>query len=117
MLAMILEQSLNGLQYGLMLFLLAAGLTLVFGIMDLINLAHGALYMIGAFLALNLFQFYVFWEDQRQAPLAGVYAARVTKQGTVLDPTGVELFTDSIGYRVSAAWDGSNFLVVTREHC
>jgi hypothetical protein len=43
--------------------------------------------------------------------------ARVTKQGTVLDPTGVELFTDSIGYRVSAAWDGSNFLVVTREHC
>jgi len=51
MLALILEQSLNGLQYGLMLFLLAAGLTLVFGIMDLINLAHGSLYMIGAFLA------------------------------------------------------------------
>ncbi|MDR2837309.1 MAG: branched-chain amino acid ABC transporter permease, partial [Azonexus sp.] len=49
MLAMIVEQSLNGLQYGLMLFLLAAGLTLVFGIMDLINLAHGSLYMIGAF--------------------------------------------------------------------
>ena len=62
-------------------------------------------------------QFYVFWEDQRRAPLTGLYAARVTKQGTVLDPSGVELFTDSIGYRVSAAWDGSNFLVVTREHC
>ena len=62
-------------------------------------------------------QFYVFWEDQRAAPLTGVYAARVTKQGAVLDPAGVELFTDSIGYRVSAAWDGSNFLVVTREHC
>jgi hypothetical protein len=62
-------------------------------------------------------QFYVFWEDQRQAPLTGVYAARVTKQGTVLDPTGVELFTDSVGYRVSAAWDGTNFLVVTRQHC
>ena len=62
-------------------------------------------------------QFYVFWEDQRQAPLTGVYASRVTKQGAVLDPTGVELFTDSIGYRVSAAWDGSNFLVVTRQHC
>jgi len=48
---LILEQSLNGLQFGLMLFLLAAGLTLVFGIMDMINLAHGSLYMIGAYLA------------------------------------------------------------------
>jgi branched-chain amino acid transport system permease protein len=45
-----LEQSLNGLQFGLMLFLLAAGLTLVFGIMDTINLAHGSLYMVGAYL-------------------------------------------------------------------
>ena len=48
---LILEQSLNGLQFGLMLFLLAAGLTLVFGVMDMINLAHGSLYMVGAFLA------------------------------------------------------------------
>lgn len=50
-LILVLEQSLNGLQFGLMLFLLAAGLTLVFGIMDMINLAHGSLYMIGAYLA------------------------------------------------------------------
>jgi branched-chain amino acid transport system permease protein len=48
---LVLEQSLNGLQFGLMLFLLAAGLTLVFGVMDMINLAHGSLYMVGAFLA------------------------------------------------------------------
>jgi branched-chain amino acid transport system permease protein len=48
---LIVEQSLNGLQFGLMLFLLAAGLTLVFGIMDMINLAHGSLYMLGAFVA------------------------------------------------------------------
>jgi branched-chain amino acid transport system permease protein len=48
---LVLEQLLNGLQFGLMLFLLAAGLTLVFGIMDMINLAHGSLYMVGAFLA------------------------------------------------------------------
>ena len=48
---LILEQALNGLQFGLMLFLLAAGLTLVFGIMDMVNLAHGSLYMIGAYLA------------------------------------------------------------------
>jgi branched-chain amino acid transport system permease protein len=53
---LILEQSLNGLQFGLMLFLLAAGLTLVFGIMDMINLAHGSLYMLGAFLAASLVQ-------------------------------------------------------------
>ena len=43
------EQVLNGLQYGVMLFLMAAGLTLVFGVMGLINLAHGSLYMVGAF--------------------------------------------------------------------
>jgi branched-chain amino acid transport system permease protein len=53
---LILEQFLNGLQFGLMLFLLAAGLTLVFGIMDMINLAHGSLYMVGAFLAASLVQ-------------------------------------------------------------
>ena len=53
---LILEQSLNGLQFGLMLFLLAAGLTLVFGIMDMINLAHGSIYMVGAFLAASLVQ-------------------------------------------------------------
>lgn len=47
---LVAEQALNGLQFGLMLFLLAAGLTLVFGIMDMINLAHGSLYMVGAYL-------------------------------------------------------------------
>ena len=51
-----LEQLLNGLQFGLMLFLLAAGLTLVFGIMDMINLAHGSLYMIGAYLMASFAQ-------------------------------------------------------------
>jgi len=48
---LLIEQILNGLQLGLLLFLLAAGLTLVFGIMDLVNLAHGSLYMIGAYFA------------------------------------------------------------------
>ena len=46
---LILEQLLNGLLYGVMLFLMAAGLTLIFGIMGVINLAHGSLYMVGAF--------------------------------------------------------------------
>ncbi|MCR6499425.1 branched-chain amino acid ABC transporter permease [Shinella sp. CPCC 101442] len=47
--ALLIEQLLNGLQLGVMLFLMAAGLTLIFGVMGLINLAHGSLYMIGAF--------------------------------------------------------------------
>ncbi|MGE3362617.1 MAG: branched-chain amino acid ABC transporter permease [Rhizobiaceae bacterium] len=47
--ALLIEQVLNGLQFGMMLFLMAAGLTLVFGVMGLINLAHGSLYMVGAF--------------------------------------------------------------------
>ena len=51
---LVLEQALNGLQFGLMLFLLAAGLTLVFGIMDMINLAHGSIYMVGAYLIASI---------------------------------------------------------------
>ena len=53
---LIAEQTLNGLQLGVTLFLLAAGLTLVFGIMNLVNLAHGALYMVGAYLATWIYQ-------------------------------------------------------------
>ena len=49
-------QTLNGIQYGLLLFLIASGLTLVFGIMGIINLAHGSFYMIGAYLAFSLTQ-------------------------------------------------------------
>ncbi|MBB5517029.1 branched-chain amino acid transport system permease protein [Rubricella aquisinus] len=48
-LSLIIEQALNGLQLGVTLFLMASGLTLVFGVMGLINLAHGSLYMVGAF--------------------------------------------------------------------
>src|SRR5579872_1506123 len=50
----LIEQCLNGVQLGMLLFLLAAGLTLVFGIMDLVNLAHGSLYMLGAYFAATL---------------------------------------------------------------
>lgn len=50
----LLEQALNGLGYGLMLFLLAAGLTLVFGIMDTLNLAHGALFMAGGYVSASV---------------------------------------------------------------
>jgi branched-chain amino acid transport system permease protein len=51
---LVFEQLLNGLQYGVMLFLMAAGLTLVLGIMNMVNLAHGSLYMVGAYLAVAL---------------------------------------------------------------
>ena len=51
----VLAQLLNGLQYGVLLFLLAAGLTLVFGIMSFVNLAHGSLYMVGAYFAATAF--------------------------------------------------------------
>jgi branched-chain amino acid transport system permease protein len=53
-LASLLIQALNGVQYGLLLFLVATGLTLIFGIMGIINLAHGSFYMMGAYLAFTL---------------------------------------------------------------
>lgn len=50
---LLLVQALNGLQLGVLLFLIAAGLTLVFGVLDLVNLAHGTQYMLGAYLAVT----------------------------------------------------------------
>ncbi|MBO0753507.1 MAG: branched-chain amino acid ABC transporter permease [Bradyrhizobiaceae bacterium] len=52
---LLLVQTLNGLQLGVLLFLIAAGLTLVFGVMDFINLAHGVQYMLGAYLAVMFY--------------------------------------------------------------
>ena len=51
---LLFSQLLNGVQLGVLLFLMAAGLTLVFGIMNFVNLAHGSLYMIGAYVAAAL---------------------------------------------------------------
>src|SRR5215472_13057463 len=53
--SLLVVQILNGLQLGVLLFLIAAGLTLVFGVMDFINLAHGVQYMLGAYLAVTFF--------------------------------------------------------------
>lgn len=53
---LVLTQLLNGLQFGVLLFLLAAGLTLVFGIMSFVNLAHGSLYMLGAYFAATAYE-------------------------------------------------------------
>ena len=49
-----LQQALNGLSFGALLFILAAGLSLIFGMMDVVNLAHGAFYMLGAYVALSV---------------------------------------------------------------
>jgi branched-chain amino acid transport system permease protein len=54
-LLLLIVQTLNGLQLGVLLFLIAAGLTLVFGVMDFINLAHGVQYMLGAYLAVMFY--------------------------------------------------------------
>lgn len=56
MTSLFLLQLLNGVQFGILLFLIAAGLTLVFGIMDFVNLAHGVIYMVGAYLTVSFVQ-------------------------------------------------------------
>ena len=80
---LILEQTLNGLQLGVMLFLMAAGLTLVFGIMNLVNLAHGSLYMVGAYL-------WVAFTNLTGSYLAGVMLALA---GTLVVGVVVEFLT------------------------
>ena len=51
-----MQQALNGISFGALLFILAAGLSLIFGMMDVVNLAHGAFYMLGAYVALTVVQ-------------------------------------------------------------
>src|SRR5262245_62421185 len=77
---LVLEQALNGAQFGVMLFLMAAGLTLVFGIMNLVNLAHGSLYMVGAYLATTFYQ----WTG------SFVLAALLALAGTLVAGAAVE---------------------------
>jgi len=62
-------------------------------------------------------RFYVFWIDQRTSPNMAIYGARVARDGTVLDPSGIQVYNDSAGYGCNVAFDGTNFLVVTRNHC
>jgi branched-chain amino acid transport system permease protein len=69
--ALFFEQLLNGVQLGVMLFLLAAGLTLVLGIMNLVNLAHGSLYMVGAYLTITAAQWFDSYALGVLAGLAG----------------------------------------------
>jgi branched-chain amino acid transport system permease protein len=87
--ALFAEQLLNGVQFGLMLFLMAAGLTLVFGVMGLINLAHGSLYMIGAFVcATAATAFGSFWLGL----IAGLAAAAAA--GAIIEMTVIRRLYD-----------------------
>jgi branched-chain amino acid transport system permease protein len=74
-----LLQIFNGLQYGLLIFLAASGLTLVFGILGVINLAHGAFYMLGAYLALSLTQIFgdIFLASAVAVPLAFLFGMAI----------------------------------------
>src|ERR1700716_2812455 len=65
------QQALNGISFGALLFILAAGLSLIFGMMDVVNLAHGAFYMLGAYVALSVTRVTgSFWVPLVVAPLA-----------------------------------------------
>src|SRR5438067_1558914 len=78
---LVFQQALNGLSFGALLFILAAGLSLVFGMMDVVNLAHGAFYMLGAYVALSVVQRTgSFWLAMVVAPLA------LAALGLVLEP-------------------------------
>jgi branched-subunit amino acid ABC-type transport system permease component len=70
-LELVFQQALNGLSFGALLFILASGLSLVFGMMDVVNLAHGAFYMLGAYVALSVVGATgSFWLAMVAAPLA-----------------------------------------------
>jgi branched-subunit amino acid ABC-type transport system permease component len=77
----LLAQSLNGLAYGVLLFLLSVGLTLIFGMLDIVNLAHGSFYLLGAYAGLTLVEATgSFWLAMLLAPVAvGVVGALVER--------------------------------------
>ncbi|WP_107496846.1 branched-chain amino acid ABC transporter permease [Thalassobius sp. I31.1] len=83
-LALFAEQLLNGVQFGVMLFLMSAGLTLVFGVMGLINLAHGSLYMVGGFLCAAVAAYTGSFVLGLMAALAGAAAAGVLVEMLVI---------------------------------
>jgi len=76
---LVVIQILNGLQYGLLIFLAASGLTLIFGIMGIINLSHGSFYMLGAYLALTLTGFFgdIFLALAVGIPVAFLFGAAI----------------------------------------
>ena len=82
MLELIFFSLLNGLVYGMLLFMLASGLTLIFGMMGVLNFAHAAFYMLGAYLAYTISLYFNFWVGLLIAPsVVGLLGALVERQG------------------------------------
>ena len=79
---LIIFNVLNGLVYGLLLFMLASGLTLIFSMMGVLNFAHASLYMLGAYLAYTISQYVGFWPGLIVAPvIVGLFGALVERYG------------------------------------
>jgi branched-chain amino acid transport system permease protein len=98
-LLLFLEQTLNGLQFGVTLFLMAAGLTLVLGIMNMVNLAHGAFYMLGAYFAATL------------VPLTGSFLLSVIL--ALLGAAAVGLLTEMVALRTLYSRDHLDQVLAT----
>ncbi|HVA25785.1 MAG TPA: branched-chain amino acid ABC transporter permease [Chloroflexota bacterium] len=82
----VFSQVLNGVAYGLLIFLLAAGLTLIFGMMDVVNLAHGSFYMVGAYIGLSTVRLtHNFWLALIVAPIV-VGSLGLIVEGSLLRP-------------------------------
>ena len=109
---LLLIQTLNGLQFGVLLFLMAAGLTLVFGIMSFVNLAHGSLYMVGAYLAaLTYAHSGSFWLALLAA-VAGLFVLALALGGVFAAPLA-GLITKKIPHRPMMAVVGLLIVLVS----
>jgi branched-chain amino acid transport system permease protein len=94
--ALILEQVLNGVQLGVMLFLMAAGLTLIFGIMNFITLVHGSLYMLGAFFAATILAWTHSFLAAAVIAVAGCFAVGVALDALALRHLYVRSHLDQV---------------------
>ena len=79
---LIIFSLLHGLVYGLLLFMLASGLTLIFSMMGVLNFAHASIYMLGAYVAYTISQYVGFWPGLIIAPVVvGLFGALVERYG------------------------------------
>jgi branched-chain amino acid transport system permease protein len=82
MLELVIISTLNGVQFGMLLFMIASGLTLIFGMMSVLNFAHASFYMLGAFFGFQLSRWVGFWSALVIAPLlVGVIGALIERYG------------------------------------
>ena len=107
-----LGQALNGLAYGALLFLLSVGLTLIFGMLDVVNLAHGSFYMLGAYAGLaTLAATGNFWLAALAAPVAVGLIGACVERG-LLRPLYRRGPLDQVIMRLTDAWLAFPFLIL-----